>query len=649
MGIKSKLCIVMAVVCIIPLFIQYLFFNSILNSQINSAIHERNQRTSTILTNQINFYFSRLDSLVENFSKVDCINDEHTEDLDEVNTTLSKLIKQDSSILSAFIMDNDSKIVATTDKSRLNQDFDRESYGFTDGYRISFFTQEEIDGDNTIVFYVSSPIYDDNNRTIGTMLIKCNTNYIKNILDDSILQDDLRVFFIDYKGEYLQSPFNKLNTTLDSPMTLEDIRNISSNEELTGELTDFPIDENASCSYIDIPNSSFKIMYLPITSEVSLFKNNIISLLYTLAFVGTLFVIILILSSVITSPIKKIVLALEQKRKGNSDVSINLNSNDELGFISHEFDKIFFDVSESEHRYRSIVEMTDNIVFEVNMEAKTVFISNNFNSKYSFRPYDDSFNESFFMKGRIHKDDYDRYHKDLSDFLTNEIENTKGEYRFKNIYGDFGWILIRASKFYNRKGKLTKIIGVIVDIDRAKKSELNLLQRASYDSLTHLYNRETYVKSLSKAIEVAKNKSTRVAVMFVDIDDFKFYNDEYGHAVGDEVLKFIADAIKEVCFEKGFGGRYGGDEFIITLFDVRSKSYCENTAKELLDILNEGFDYNNIHLDVKCSIGISIYPYNGITCDEVITAADDAMYQIKKNGKCGYDFSTIRYDKKDKG
>lgn len=123
--------------------------------------------------------------------------------------------------------------------------------------------------------------------------------------------------------------------------------------------------------------------------------------------------------------------------------------------------------------------MTDNVVFEINFRKNIVFISNNFNQKYSFRPKTDKLQDSFFYRGRIHKDDKERFNKDFEKLL-DRSDYLQGEYRFKNIYGDFAWVLIRATKFYDREHEPTKVVGVIVDIDREKKSEMHLVQKASY-------------------------------------------------------------------------------------------------------------------------------------------------------------------------
>ena len=201
--------------------------------------------------------------------------------------------------------------------------------------------------------------------------------------------------------------------------------------------------------------------------------------------------------------------------------------------------------------------------------------------------------------------------------------------------------MIKANKFYDRDDVPTKIVGVIVDIDREKKSEMHLLQKASYDNLTQLYNRETFTKTLAAEMEHSAARKTLEAMLFIDLDDFKFFNDQYGHACGDEVLKFVADTLKEICFERGFAGRLGGDEFVVCITNLILIGDIGDIAQEIIDILSNGFTSESCEkeLAIHCSIGIAFFRENGKNTEELIAAADEAMYVIKKHGKSAYSYA----------
>lgn len=342
-----------------------------------------------------------------------------------------------------------------------------------------------------------------------------------------------------------------------------------------------------------------------------------------------------VLVFILTKPIKVIEETLVKVHRGDHEARINVIANNEYGQIARTFNDLIDDIVVSEGRYRTIIEMSDNIIFEWNFKSNDVFFSNNFNKKFSYRAPSDHFGDSFLLKVKVHPEDNERYHKDLEKLSKGE-EFEGNEYRWKNIYGDYIWILLRTATIRDRDGNIAKIVGVIVDIDRAKKSEKLLTERASYDSLTGLYNRESIERTIDNEIELINVRKSEFAILFIDVDDFKIYNDKYSHATGDQVLKFVANTINFVI--KGFGtaGRYGGDEFVACIRNVETNDPTR-VARDILSGLKEGFTSDNgDKLSVNASIGISIIKDSSMHVDEIIGMADDAMYKIKKNGKSNF-------------
>ncbi len=340
---------------------------------------------------------------------------------------------------------------------------------------------------------------------------------------------------------------------------------------------------------------------------------------------------------IITKPLYQIEETLLKIRRGDHEARIDIMSKNEYGEIARAFNDMVDDVIVSEGRYRTIIEMSDNIIFEWNMQNNEVIFSNNFNKKFSYRAPSDHFGDSFLLKCKVHPDDADRYREDLEKLA--KFENFKhNEYRWKNIYGDYIWVLIRTATIKNKQDEVVKIVGVIVDIDRAKKSENLLTARASFDSLTGVYNRETIENAINSEIELIAVRKNQFAILFVDIDDFKIFNDQYSHATGDQVLRFAANTVKNAVNEFGIVGRYGGDEFIVC---VRNSDVNDPTAiaQQILTTLKEGFESDSgDRLSVNVSIGIAIIKENTKRVEEIIGMADDAMYKIKKSGKSNYGF-----------
>lgn len=364
-------------------------------------------------------------------------------------------------------------------------------------------------------------------------------------------------------------------------------------------------------------------------------RNSVIGICALLIIVFLVAGIVLIIT--IMKPLSKIEETLLKIHRGDHDARIDIIAKNEYGDIARVFNDIMDNIIVSETRYRTIIEMSDNIIFEWNFVNNEVVFSNNFNKKFSYRAPSDHFADSFLLKCKVHPDDAERYRTDLEKLAKGE--NFKhNEYRWKNIYGDYIWVLIRTATIVDKEGNPIKCVGVIVDIDRAKKSENMLTARASFDSLTGVYNRETIESAINNEIELIAARKNQFAILFVDIDDFKFYNDNYSHATGDQVLRFTATTIKNAIGDNGMAGRYGGDEFIICL---RNSDQNDPAlfAEQILNTLKDGFDSDSgDHLTVNVSIGISIIHDDSKRVDEIIGMADDAMYKIKKNGKSNFGF-----------
>ncbi len=345
----------------------------------------------------------------------------------------------------------------------------------------------------------------------------------------------------------------------------------------------------------------------------------------------------IILIIMVTKPFYKIQETLLKISRGDHEARVEIMSHNEYGDIARVFNDIVDNIIVSESRYRTIIEMSDNIIFEWNLDTKQVNFSNNFNKKFSYRAPSEHFADSFLIKCKVHPEDSERYTADLQKL--EKGENFKhNEYRIKNIYGDYIWVLIRTSSILDSEGKTVKIVGVIVDIDRAKKSENILTARASFDSLTNVFNRETIEVAINNEIELIAARKSEFAILFVDIDDFKFYNDQYSHATGDQVLRFTATTIKNAVGDKGMVGRYGGDEFIVCIKDADANDPAV-IAENILNTLKAGFDSDSgDHLSVNVSIGISVIRDNTKRVEEIIGQADDAMYRIKKSGKSNFGF-----------
>jgi diguanylate cyclase (GGDEF)-like protein len=157
---------------------------------------------------------------------------------------------------------------------------------------------------------------------------------------------------------------------------------------------------------------------------------------------------------------------------------------------------------------------------------------------------------------------------------------------------------------------------------------IDLEVMANMDNLTGVFNKHSFERYFDKII----NNSNDLSLLFIDLDNFKAVNDLFGHKAGDELLKQLADRMKECLEEAHFLARFGGDEFVILLPSISNKETYK-VAERILKEVSAPFNINGTNYFVTSSIGISHFPENGSTLDELIFAADQAMYKVKRNGK----------------
>ncbi|MDO9010890.1 MAG: GGDEF domain-containing protein [Gallionella sp.] len=165
---------------------------------------------------------------------------------------------------------------------------------------------------------------------------------------------------------------------------------------------------------------------------------------------------------------------------------------------------------------------------------------------------------------------------------------------------------------------------------------LRLLRVAYHDNLTGLPNRILFHDRLNQGIALAKRGDSCCALIFMDLDHFKPVNDTYGHHVGDQVLKLVADRLRQCIRESDMVARLGGDEFTIILPQITGKNDVEMVVKKIIAGLSQPFDVHEHHLQLDVSVGIAIYPDNGNNADLLLKAADEAMYRAKSDGGSAY-------------
>jgi len=221
-------------------------------------------------------------------------------------------------------------------------------------------------------------------------------------------------------------------------------------------------------------------------------------------------------------------------------------------------------------------------------------------------------------------------------------ENKKATY--EAITSDGQSFDIVATSIKNADGSNSKM-EVIRNITGQKKVLEDLLEQkeklhyqAHYDALTDLPNRILFHDRLEQAIEKAKRNKSKVALLFIDLDHFKEINDSLGHKSGDEVLKIVAKRLENTIRDEDTLSRLGGDEFTIVIERLKKGEDASLLAQKIIKVLTKPIEINNNLLYVSSSIGISLYPEDGDSVQNLLKYADSAMYKAKNEGRNNFQF-----------
>jgi diguanylate cyclase (GGDEF)-like protein len=204
-------------------------------------------------------------------------------------------------------------------------------------------------------------------------------------------------------------------------------------------------------------------------------------------------------------------------------------------------------------------------------------------------------------------------------------------------HGTF-WFELSVSRKPVDSGSEPHFIVLARDVTERKASEQRITNLAHYDSLTGLPNRALLADRMKVAIKRAARQSTRLAVLFVDLDRFKPINDSLGHDVGDKLLKVVAERMQDSVRSVDTVSRVGGDEFVVLLSEIETSEDAARVAEKLINTLSQRYEIEEHELLLTASIGICIYPDNGIESGILLRNADASMYSAKEAGRNRYQF-----------
>ncbi|MDM5228397.1 EAL domain-containing protein [Cytobacillus sp. NJ13] len=229
----------------------------------------------------------------------------------------------------------------------------------------------------------------------------------------------------------------------------------------------------------------------------------------------------------------------------------------------------------------------------------------------------------------IHPDDMERVETERAKILNGN--SIRYQYRIIHKSGEVRWVHDHSIPYLNERGELIRVDGFVTDITEQKWLEKKMRHMAFYDHLTDLPNRRYFDQKLQSLVEDTPQQ--HFAVLFFDLQRLKQINDTFGHSAGDELLRLVSKRIKERLNSAHFSARISGDQFAMIMEHLQKVENPSFLADSINEIFSETFHIDSFELKISPSIGISVYPNNGKTADELIRNTETSLYHAKQKGK----------------
>ncbi|MBM6994692.1 EAL domain-containing protein [Paenibacillus sp. DXFW5] len=284
----------------------------------------------------------------------------------------------------------------------------------------------------------------------------------------------------------------------------------------------------------------------------------------------------------------------------------------------------------SEERYRLVADASNGGIWELDLERNRRYYSPRWFELLGYSQEDPISTQR--LEQVIHPDDTPKIQQEITALQAGEKEVFECEYRLLCKDGEYRWFLGRGKALFNEQGRAYRMVGSNIEVHQLRMYQQRMRHLAYYDTLSDLPNRLYLLEEMDALVSRANAKA---ALFFVDTDNFKYINDTLGHKFGDRLLMQASSRLTSLIEDTGMLFRLGGDEFVILLKDVE-REQATALADKLLQGFREPFRIDDSDLFVSVSIGISFYPQDGRTPEEILKNADVAMYAAKEAGKGKY-------------
>ncbi|MEO7941203.1 MAG: EAL domain-containing protein [Burkholderiaceae bacterium] len=295
---------------------------------------------------------------------------------------------------------------------------------------------------------------------------------------------------------------------------------------------------------------------------------------------------------------------------------------------------------ENEARWKLALESAGDGVWDYDLLTGTAVFSQQFLQMHGMSAQNENTHIER-MDEHVHPDDRAQRDQALQDHLTGCSPSYASEYRIRRNDGSWKWILSRGMVISRSpEGTPLRLIGTHTDITDRKNAEAQIWQQANFDPLTGLPNRRMLRDRLVQEIKKTARDGKQLAILFVDLDHFKEVNDTLGHDAGDLLLVEAARRITQCVRNSDTVARMGGDEFTVVLSDLQHEDRLDRILHDLLQAMANHFQIGQEQIYVSASIGITLYPDDGLEVETLFKNADQALYVAKGAGRNRFSFFT---------
>lgn len=276
--------------------------------------------------------------------------------------------------------------------------------------------------------------------------------------------------------------------------------------------------------------------------------------------------------------------------------------------------------------FHAMQELSKDILFHIDMKTKTMYHSDPNAQEFGVPVEIPDYINTFIKNGFIRPEDADAYREYSEKLMSGE--NMSYEIQAAVGVGIYEWFDIKSKFIYDEKGEPTEIFGKMKNIQEKKNLEL----RATHDLMTKVLNKVSFEEEIAQILSNPKRRKEH-ALIFIDVDDFKEINDEFGHSFGDSLLTTVGKRLQRGVRATDLVGRVGGDEFAVFMENIDDIPSAVERTENLLSSLRREFSFGGHTSAIKCSVGIAIHPDHGMSYDDLVAKTGVALHVSKATGK----------------